>query len=77
MSAFEEISRIKALIDDKAVTKRAWEIVKTMKASCDRGGCNFHSGHEYCSMDAAWDSAYQQAEDEAFEVAERLKGATS
>lgn len=41
--------------------------------SCDRGGCDFHSGHEPCSRDSAWQSYYECALDEIAEAAETLE----
>jgi hypothetical protein len=49
---------------DNLVAKRAQEIFNQMKPRCDRGGCDYHSGHEYCSVESAWDAAYDQADNE-------------
>lgn len=49
------------------VRVRTKEIIADMRPRCDRGGCEFHSGHEFCSMDAAWDHAESMAQDEAWE----------
>jgi hypothetical protein len=52
---------------NREVKARAETILKTMKPRCDRGGCDSHSGHEFCSMDLAWDRAVSQAEDEMYD----------
>lgn len=52
---------------DKEVRKHADDLLRKMSATCDRGGCSNHSGHEFCSMDGAWDHAMSQAEDALYE----------
>lgn len=48
----------------KEIEARANKLMKDRKVTCDKGGCQFHSGHEFCSMDAAWDAYYAEAEEE-------------
>lgn len=62
---------------DREIRERAEGILELMGAHCDRGGCSNHSGHEFCSMDAAWEHAIRRAEDELYDRQKAEKCALS
>lgn len=53
----------KTLIPRWMIEKRVRELMLERRVRCDKGGCGFHSGHEYCSVDAAWEAYYEEAKD--------------
>ncbi len=57
----------------RELEKKAQKIAdaKTRTVACDLGGCDNHSGHEYCSRDAMWQDSYETALDNLIQEQEQ------